>query len=130
MSQNAVPHSRILLIGLEPQLSMELGSLLSSDGHLVEQSPSYDLKGDRLTRSCADLIFCSSSPQCFEPLQQLVRRNRPGIPIIVVSRHPEVSEWLDAIEHGAADYCAAPFEPIQIRWILESNLPRFRSAVA
>jgi DNA-binding response OmpR family regulator len=130
MSQNAVPHSRILLIGLEPQLSMELSILLSSEGHVVEQSQCSDVRSDHLRRPNADLIFCASSPQCFEPLQQLVRRTRAGIPIIVVSRHPEVTEWLDAIEHGAADYCAAPFEPVQIRWILESNLPRRRSAVA
>ena len=48
----------------------------------------------------------------------------------MVSRFPEVSEWLDAMDAGASDYCASPFEPAQVRWILESNLPRQYAAVA
>ena len=126
MSLKLVSHARILLIGLEPQLSAELSVVLSSDGHTVHQSSHFDAE----RWDPADLIFCSSKVECFEPLQQFVRRNRPGLPIIVVSRCPEVSEWLDAMDNGAADYCAAPFEMSQIRWILESNLPYRRAAVA
>jgi DNA-binding NtrC family response regulator len=130
MFQKPVLHSRILLIGLEPQLSAELELLLSSDGHLVHQSISFDAKCVHLRRDPADLIFCSSKAECFEPLQQFIQRHRPGLPIVVVSRHPEVSEWLDAMENGAADYCAAPFEASQIRWILESNRLNRHSAVS
>jgi DNA-binding NtrC family response regulator len=41
---------------------------------------------------------------------------------VVVSRHPEISDWLDSIEAGATDYCAAPFENAQVKWIVESSL--------
>jgi len=44
------------------------------------------------------------------------------VPVIVVSRVPEVSSWLHALEQGAADYCGAPFEARQIRWALNSSL--------
>jgi DNA-binding NtrC family response regulator len=97
---------------------------------MVHESLHFDSKSNHLRREPADMIFCASKPECFLPLQQFVRRHRPGVPIVVVSRCPEVSEWLDAIENGAADYCAAPFEASQIRWILESNLPHRQSAVA
>jgi hypothetical protein len=39
-----------------------------------------------------------------------------------VSRLPEVSGWLQALEQGAADYCGAPFEPRHVRWALNSSL--------
>lgn len=48
--------------------------------------------------------------------------------MVVVSRVPEVNDWLDAMDAGAADYCAAPFEKEQLDWILESNLGRYKSA--
>lgn len=41
--------------------------------------------------------------------------------MVVVSRLPEVEGWLNALEAGAADYCAAPFEPAQLGWLLETN---------
>jgi PleD family two-component response regulator len=41
---------------------------------------------------------------------------------------PEVDDWLDAMEAGAADYCAEPIEKRQLDWILESNLERKRQA--
>ena len=44
------------------------------------------------------------------------------MPVIVVSRLPEVSAWLQALEQGAADYCGAPFEARQVRWALNSSL--------
>ena len=32
---------------------------------------------------------------------------------------------LNALEEGAADYCAAPFEPVQMRWLLQTHLGGF-----
>ncbi|MFN3326403.1 MAG: hypothetical protein ACK5AZ_23140 [Bryobacteraceae bacterium] len=34
------------------------------------------------------------------------------------------------IEAGAADYCAAPFEAVQIQWLLEANLSRTQASAA
>jgi DNA-binding NtrC family response regulator len=68
------------------------------------------------------------------PLLEAIAHRWPELPVIVVSRMPEVSEWLDAIEAGAADYCAAPFESAHIQWILSSTLrqpqsePLYRTA--
>jgi chemotaxis response regulator CheB len=39
-----------------------------------------------------------------------MKQERPGVPVVVVSRLPEASLWLNVLELGAADYCAAPFE--------------------
>lgn len=116
------PHqirARALLLGLEPRLAAELAATLADTGcsavfGTCQEGP------DLLSRSDFDLVFCGSDPVCF---LTAVRGVRPGVPVIVASRIPEVSAWLSAMEQGAADYCAAPFEPALIRWVLETNLP-------
>lgn len=70
------------------------------------------------------IIFCGTDTG----LVSRVRSAAPKAPIVVVSRHPEVSGWLDSIEAGATDYCAAPFEPSQLRWILDASLCASRAA--
>jgi hypothetical protein len=47
-----------------------------------------------------------------------------GLRVVLVNRLPENDRWLDALEPGAADYCGAPFEPIQMGWLLDSVLRR------
>jgi len=43
-----------------------------------------------------------------------------NLPVVVVSRDAETANWVLALEAGAQDYCAPPFEPSHIRWILEA----------
>ncbi|MBI4893633.1 MAG: hypothetical protein HY821_23635 [Acidobacteria bacterium] len=75
----------------------------------------------------ADIVFC---PSTGDLLRAALERFR-GLPVVVVSRLPEESGWLDALEAGAADYCAAPFEPIHLRWLLDAHIrPHSASAAA
>ncbi len=115
----------IVLFGLEPTLASELQSVLK-DQKAVYQKPFL------APRECvglveqlgADLVFCGSDRTRYLALLEAIGRQRPDLPVVVVSRTPEVSEWLDAIEAGASDYCAAPFEASHIQWILDSTLKR------
>jgi DNA-binding NtrC family response regulator len=54
----------------------------------------------------------------------------PGLPVIVVSPHSNVTEWLDALDGGAADYCSAPFELAHLGWILSSRQRPLAAAAA
>jgi DNA-binding response OmpR family regulator len=106
--------ARILLLGLEQTLVDELGRILRQLGQIVRIAP----LGSELQKSTdADVVFTSA------PLLQTALAARADLPVIVVSRTPEVRDWLDALEEGAADYCGAPFEPLQLRWILNSAIP-------
>jgi DNA-binding response OmpR family regulator len=129
MPVNSIARSRILLVGLEPKLSSELSLVLLSEGHEVEQANCSAKATELLRITRPHLIFCATDPSCFQPMRRALM-GQADLPIVVVSRCPEVTEWLDAIEGGASDYCAAPFEAIQVRWILESNLRRSHSAAA
>lgn len=73
----------------------------------------------------AHIVFCGPDADTVAALRQA----RPNAPIVVVSRHAEVSHWLDSIEAGATDYCAAPFESHQVEWILNSSLRSLQQAL-
>jgi DNA-binding NtrC family response regulator len=93
--------TKVMIAGLDPRTASELSGAL--DQLSVEVSAAE-----------ADLGFCS-----LEALPEF-RNRHPGLPVVVVGVVPQVSEWLDAIESGAQDYCSAPFEPSLLGWILKS----------
>jgi DNA-binding response OmpR family regulator len=99
--------AKVLLLGLETPIAEQLTSVLQQLGQDVA---TIDNGSD------AQVIFVPEGD--FHEVQD----SRPGIPLIVVSRLPEVSKWLNALEQGAADYCGAPFEARQLRWALNSSL--------
>lgn len=111
---------KAILAGLDPVLAGQLSPVLAQLAIQVQEAGSEDRNA--LSDTETGIVFCSSEPALRATVMDAVERSQPGLPVVVVSRLPQMSEWLDAMESGAADYCAAPFEPAQIRWILESNL--------
>jgi DNA-binding NtrC family response regulator len=117
-------HARIVLFGLDDPLASELRRVLVRQQQTVFSEP-FRTAPECLAlveRVGAELIFCSSHRKRYLALLEAVGRSKPNLPVVVVSRVPEVAEWLDAIEAGASDYCAAPFETSHIQWILDSAL--------
>ncbi len=107
---------RVHLTGLEDSMRRELSDVLRN----VSCQETDELRS-------AQIVFCGWDPENFP--ERIAKYGRK--PVVVVSRAPDVNGWLDALEAGAADYCAAPFEPIQMRWILDAHLRRpLRSAAA
>jgi DNA-binding response OmpR family regulator len=109
-----------LLLGLEPAVAEELSKYLAERGMVVSHEARLEDSQEM------DLVFCSARGA---RLGELARGMK--CPVVAVSRLPETQEWLDAMDAGAADYCAAPFEREQMDWILESNLRgKAKAAVA
>ncbi|MBI5281156.1 MAG: hypothetical protein HY858_05685 [Candidatus Solibacter usitatus] len=110
---------RALLYGLDGTLGTALRRTLGNCGcRPVPVSSDWE-------QEKADIVFCGHSR---EVLTAALARFG-DLPVVVVSRLPEVEGWLDALEAGAADYCTAPFEATQIRWLLETHT-RVRHGVA
>ncbi len=134
MTSTGTPYARIVLLGLDDSLARELRAVLTKQDVYSEPFLSGTECLGTVERLGADLVFCAADPERYIDLLDAVRREKPDLPVVVVSRTPEVSEWLDAIEAGASDYCAAPFEPAHVQWILDSTLKhhsapaRFRAA--
>jgi DNA-binding NarL/FixJ family response regulator len=117
-----------LVLGLTDDLASELENALTQFCTGLER---HDLRSEVLpvhaiASGLIQVVFCGPQPE----VVRQIRATRADTAIIVVSRHTEVSDWLDAIEAGANDYCAAPFEPAQIYWLLESTLKYSQIAAA
>jgi DNA-binding NtrC family response regulator len=107
-----------LLFGLSDDLAGELLAPLQSCAVRVEAVDRTTSGIREVADSTAQIIFCGADVSVVSEL----RSAKPAAPIVVVSRHPEVSDWLDSMEAGATDYCAAPFETAQMKWILETSM--------
>ena len=119
--------AKILLLSLEVSLAEDLYCKLTQLLHQVQLAVADQLSTDHID---ADVIFLAGDGPHFRDSFNALRSKRPDLPLVVVTRLPEVTVWLDALEAGAADYCAAPFEQQQIRWILEATLRQRHSAAA
>ena len=104
----------ILLLGLETDLARQLSQVLRAQHHDVHV-------GSSPSDSASDIVFLTGdTPDYRVRIRELAGRG----PVVVVNRFPENSRWLDALELGAADYCGAPFEPVMVRWLVDSVLRR------
>ncbi len=115
-----VQGNRVLLVGLEHPLAVALTHHLSARGLEVHHAETL-----QFTNQPFDIAFCEVHlPGLLALLSDI------AFPVVVVSRVPDVNEWLDAMDAGAADYCAVPFEREQLDWILHSNLGQPQMAAA
>jgi len=109
----------ITLLGLESDLADQLATVLGAQQHQVHITNSLD---DAVRPGAADIVFCSGDAPDYRDLVRELTLRAGHVPAIIVNRFPENGRWLDALELGAADYCGAPFEPVLLRWLVDSVL--------
>jgi DNA-binding NtrC family response regulator len=119
--------AKIVLMGLESGAAEQISQALATDRHEIESRPGNAVFQDSLK---ADIIFAGGEPHQYLGLLRRVREARPEMPFVIVTRIPGTREWLDALEAGATDYCSAPYETRQLRWLLESALPKPKAITA
>lgn len=74
------------------------------------------------------LLVCGDDPQWQVTVRQ-ARSRRPDIRVVVITRMPDTSKWLDALDAGAHDYCGVPLDPYLVMWLLgrDMHAPRERT---
>lgn len=111
--------AKIICAGLEECVQTDLARVLGDEGHEVVIR---DAAHDAAPIDGADAVFCNGDCPSYAALLRQIRGLRPYLPVVVVTRLPESEKWLNALDAGADDYCSAPFERGQVRWILSSVL--------
>ncbi|HEY1204502.1 MAG: hypothetical protein ABSH46_04860 [Bryobacteraceae bacterium] len=132
MLNRRLGHEDIMLFALDNTLASELASVLTFERRAFRSAP-FDPTAEGVRAAVpagTALVFCSADRETYTLLLNLIKQEELELPVVVVSRHPETDEWLDAIEAGAADYCSPPFEAFQISWIIDNTLKYRQSAAA
>lgn len=107
--------ARVTFSGLDTKASAQLAQLLASEGHEVHrEAPAVALQ-DLLS---SDIIFMGGERDEYLALLRRLRAEDPNLPVVVIARVPETSEWLDVLDAGATDYCVPPFDMRQIRSLI------------
>ena len=117
--------SRVALFALPEDLERPLAQVLREEAHkVIRKLHLRDLRrGPK-----ADALFLSADHPDFRRTLSQLRESHPELPVIAVTRVPETAHWLDALDAGATDYCGAPFERVEVRWILNSVVRTERQA--
>lgn len=117
--------SRVALFALPEDLERPLAQVLREEAHkVIRKLHLRDLgRGPK-----ADALFLSADHPDFRGTLSQLRASHPELPVIAVTRVPETAHWLDALDAGATDYCGAPFERVEVRWILNSVVRAERQA--
>lgn len=114
----------ILLFDLESDLADSLGGILRQQGHDVRVTDSVQTADG----PGPHIVFAGGDGPDYREVVRRIMAVRPRLPVVLVNRHPENARWLDALELGAADYCGAPFEPVQVQWVVNSVMRERRVA--
>jgi DNA-binding NtrC family response regulator len=127
LAQQDYVRPKVVLLGLEDILTAEFKRIVSNQSTEVCFVPSLSALGSLgpLNQMHAGLIFCSAKAEQYVPLLQMIERETLNLPVVVVSRLPEVAEWIEALEKGAADYCSPPFDSNHIQQILDQRFDAY-----
>lgn len=114
----------LLIYGKEKPVP-ELEPLLERQGIAVSRA-----------RSCAEaeaalacveppiliLTETSLSDGTWADVEALARRQRPAVPVIVVSRFVDLPLYLEVLESGASDFIVPPFREADFAWVVAGAL--------
>lgn len=109
--------ANVFLIGLEPATASRISRALAV-GHRVTRKAETIGRRDVAE---AYIVFAGGPGSRYLPLLRRVREQHSKLPFIVVTRVAQTTEWLDALEAGAIDYCCSSVETRQIHWVIVSR---------
>lgn len=107
---------RVMLVDEDTKDLNHFTSVLEGMGHSVHAFANHREAEGHLENGDFDLvIMCQGRPnlETRTLARFTVGRNR-YTPVVVVSRCPEITCYVDAIEHGAADYLEKPRSPVEL----------------
>jgi len=111
---------RILIVDDDEALRESLQLILSAEGYSVLCADCGESALAIIENSPVDVVLCDlrmPGIDGFELMPQIARL-LPGVPIILMSAHGTQDLAVEAIQRGAYDYLAKPFQPAEIRLTL------------
>src|SRR5262249_49696965 len=124
-SQTMSSGKHILIIDDEEAVCWSLARALTRAGHSVLTAVSAEQAVDLLARQSADVIILDVRLPGMDGLTALARLREQGdVPVIVITAFGSLPTAVQAVEGGAFDYLAKPFDLAQALQAVERALQR------
>jgi DNA-binding NtrC family response regulator len=106
----------ILIVDDETNMQAVMRLVLEEAGHAVRVADSGEAALPHLRDPNLDVVVTDLRMPGMggDQLIELLRRDRPDVPVIVVTAHGTIPSAVKAINQGAADYLTKPFEPDEL----------------
>ena len=103
---------RILIVDDEPSILSVLGTLLKAQSHDVTPARSGEVALTLLKQQSFDLMISDIRMGSMDGMQllQTVRRDHPGLAVIMLTAFGTVETAVEAMKEGAFDYVTKPFK--------------------
>jgi DNA-binding NtrC family response regulator len=111
----------VLVVENETNMRRVLGTLLRRDGlHVLEAGDGQEAL-DLLGRERVDAVLTDLKMPRMNGLELLAEatRQHPGIPVVLLTAFGTVGSAVEALKKGAFDYLTKPFDPEELRQVLE-----------
>jgi len=119
---------RILIIDDEEGIRTSLGMILGDEGWQVDTAASADAALRVLERASFDIVLCDvrmPGRSGLDLLPELIER-QPEALVLMMSAFGDLAQSLEAVQKGAYDYLAKPFQPAELLLTLRKAEERER----
>ena len=118
--------SRVLVIDDDAAVAFALERFLREAGHEVKVAPTAERGLELARREPPELVVLDLRLPAMQGSTALVelRRQRPALPVIVVTAHGSAETAMDALAAGAFDHLTKPFDLAELRLAVERALAR------
>lgn len=113
---------RILLVEDEPELASMLRGALEKQGYVVDHAATLEVAEEAVALIEHDVALLDRQLSDGDgiSLLALIRKRRPGLPVIVISALGKPTDRIHGLDKGADDYLAKPF-------LIEELIARIRA---
>ena len=118
----------ILLVDDEEKIRELLSQFLTLDGHQVQTAASAEMARTLLETRDFDLVITDLRMEGMGGLGLLswLQEAGPSVPAMVISAYGDVSDAVEAMHRGAADYLVKPFDPSELALRADRAVRNFR----
>ena len=119
---------KILVIDDEKSILDLLSVVFEKEGYMVETSLSATRAVELMGNEDFDIIVSDIKMPKMSGMELLsyVRKNRPDIPIVMITAYGTIKQAVEALKAGAMDYIVKPFDVEELKIIVAQGLEKKR----
>ena len=118
--------SAILVVDDDADIGLVLCNRLQAMGHEVRAAADGEAALEAIEREVPSLVFLDIEMPKISGLEVLrrIRKDRPELPVIVMTAHGTIARAVEAMKEGASDFITKPFDMLQLRSAIAKALER------